>query len=475
MRNQKLDGPFVLSIAGRTRASTETAPVVNPADGTVVADAPIASAADLSDALAAATAAFPAWSDKSIKERGDYLRTFAQAVSDHLEELATLLTLEQGKPRHSLAAEEMYGAIEFLTGTADLDLPVQVLRDGPELRVEAHRVPLGVVAAITPWNMPVVLSIAKLAPNLLAGNTIILKPAPTTPLTLLRIGELANSIFPPGVLNVVSGGDLVGRRLSEDPAVKKITFTGSTAVGKQVLRAAADGMKRVVLELGGNDPAIVLPDADWRAIVPRLFWGAFYNSGQVCIATKRLYVHEGIYDEFLREFVEFAKTITVGDGMDGATDLGPVQNREQYGRVAELIADCRANGYEFAYEGITAGDEAGYFIPVTIIDNPPEDSRIVQEEQFGPVLPILRYSTVDEAVQRANATTMGLAASVWGPDAPAVANRLNAGTVWINGIHVFGPDIPLGGHQESGFSVERGVAGLEACTNLKILTHVSSA
>lgn len=468
-----LEGPFSLSIGGQLRQAEALSPVMNPADGTVVGHAPTASLTDVSDAVAAAAKAFPEWSSKSLKERGDYLRALADAVSAHLEELATLLSREQGKPRHSLAMQEMYGALEFLNGTADLDLPTQILRENADLRVEVRRVPLGVVAAITPWNMPVILSIAKLAPNLLAGNTVVLKPAPTTPLTMLRIGELANSILPAGVFNVVSGGDEVGRQLTKDPKVAKVTFTGSTGVGKKIMRAAADGMKRVVLELGGNDPAIVLPDADYKAIIPRLFWGAFYNSGQVCIATKRLYVHEDIYNDFLREFIQFARTIRVGNGMDPRSDLGPIQNREQYDVVTGLIKDCREQGYRIAFEGEVSdgvNTKSGFFVPITIIDNPPEESRIVQEEQFGPILPILRYSNVDEAIERANDTTMGLAASVWGKGAESVANRLKAGTVWINGIHIFGPDIPLGGHQESGFSVERGQAGLEACTNLKILT-----
>ena len=299
---------------------------------------------------------------------------------------------------------------------------------------------------------------------------MVLKPSPYTPLCTLRFGEIAREILPPGTLNIVSGGNELGQWMTEDPGLAKISFTGSIATGCKVMASAAVNLKRVTLELGGNDPAIVLPDVDIKALVPTLFWAAFGNSGQWCIAIKRLYVHASIFREFVDEFVAYAKTITVGNGMDATTDLGPIQNRMQYGKLLDLFADIQKNGYRVPLGGTIDQTQAGNFVPVTIVEDPPESSRIVKEEPFGPVLPILSWTDVEDVVQRANDTHYGLAASVWSKDraqAIAIANRLEAGTVWVNEIHIHGVTIPFGGHKLSGMGVENGLDGLGEFTNIK--------
>ncbi|MFM0649116.1 aldehyde dehydrogenase family protein, partial [Paraburkholderia bryophila] len=338
--------------------------------------------------------------------------------------------------------------------------------------VEVQHTPLGVVGAITPWNFPVLLGLWKVAPCLLTGNTMVLKPSPYTPLCSLRFGELAQQVFPAGVLSVMSGGNELGQMMTEHPDIAKISFTGSTATGKKVMASGSTNLKRVTLELGGNDAAIVLGDADYKAIIPTLFWAAFGNSGQWCIAIKRLYVHSSIHADFVREFVAYAKEQKVGDGMNSSTDLGPIQNRMQYNKLVDLFQDVKANGYAVPLGGTIDPSLAGNFVPVTVVDNPPENSRIVQEEPFGPILPIVSFDDVDDVVARANASNFGLAGSVWGKDrdtAIAVANRLETGTVWVNEIHIHGIDIPFGGHKLSGMGVENGHEGLCEFTNTKTL------
>jgi acyl-CoA reductase-like NAD-dependent aldehyde dehydrogenase len=316
----------------------------------------------------------------------------------------------------------------------------------------------------------VLLALWKIAPCLVTGNTMVVKPSPYTPLTSLFFGEIAQQIFPAGVLNIVSGGNDLGQIMTEHPDIAKISFTGSTATGKRVMASGASNLKRITLELGGNDPAIVLPGTDWKPLVPTLFDAAFGNSGQWCIAVKRLYVHSSIHREFVDAFVAYAKTRTVGDGMDPNTDLGPIQNRMQYGKLLDLFEDVRKNGYKVPLGGTIDRELSGNFVPVTIVDNPPEHSRIVQEEPFGPILPILSFDSIDEVIERANASPFGLAGSVWGPDraqAIEVANQLETGTVWVNEIHIHGIDIPFGGHKQSGMGVENGHEGLAEFTNIK--------
>lgn len=453
--------PFRLSIGGRAVETDTALSVTDPATGEVYAMAPCATREQLHEAVAAARLAFPAWAALPLSERQGYIAAIGQCLSENLDELADVLVREQGKPRSSAEAE-VGGCIYWCTMLAQTEIPVQLIEDTAERSVEVHHVPLGVVGAITAWNYPLMIVVFKMLPALLAGNTVVVKPSPYTPLTALRFGEMLLEILPPGVLNVVSGDDSLGPALVEHPDVAKISFTGSTATGKKIIAGSARSIKRLTLELGGNDAAIVLPDVDIEKTAEAVFWGAFENSGQLCVAAKRIYIHSSIYDEFLAAFVAYGKSIKVGSGYDEGVRLGPVQNAMQFGRVRELIDDCIARGFDFALGG-GIHEGPGYFVPVTVVDNPTDDARVVQEEPFGPVVPLLKYQTVEEAIGRANNSNFGLAASVWSKDldlARSVASRLEAGTVWINEIHSMSPDRVFAGRKQSGFGAEHGLMGL---------------
>lgn len=457
----RFDDQFEMTIDGRAVTATETFEVVNPATGAVIARVADASRAQLDAAVAAARAALPAWRATPLAERQARVRALAERIAAHAEALAALLTREQGKPLADARTEVTGGGVWWMSQVAGLSPPLEV-HEADGRRREVRRVPIGVVGAITPWNFPLGLTAWKVAPALVAGNTLVVKPSPFTPLSVLKLGELARDLLPPGVLNVVTGGDRLGPWISEHPGIDKISFTGSTQTGKAVMRSAAANLKRLTLELGGNDPAIVLPDVDVEALAPRLFWAAFANNGQFCLAAKRLYVHEAIYDRFAAALCAYARTVRVGDGSAPGVQLGPVQNRLQFERIGQLLAGAHARGVRFLLGGdIPPGP--GYFVPVAIADNPPDDDPLVTEEAFGPVLPLLRFRDADEVVRRANDTPYGLAASVWGQDAAAVrgiAERLEAGTVWINTIHEVSPDQPFAGHKQSGFGIENGIDGL---------------
>jgi acyl-CoA reductase-like NAD-dependent aldehyde dehydrogenase len=343
-----------------------------------------------------------------------------------------------------------------------MSIPPQVLQDTPAARVEVRRVPVGVVGGIVPWNFPIVLAAWKIAPALLAGNAMVLKPSPFTPLTTLRIGELAQPLLPPGVFNVISGDDALGPWITEHPGIDKVSFTGSSATGRRVMQGAANNLKRLTLELGGNDAAIVMPDVDVEAVAKELFNGAFNNSGQICIAAKRLFVHEAIYDRFAAAFVAIAKATRIGPGDQEGVELGPVQNRPQYERLVQMLDECKREGYK-----LLAGGELpqgpGFFFPVTLVDNPPAHARILNEEPFGPLRALVRFKDVDEVIARANASDYGLAGSIWCKNealALAMAQRLQTGTVWINEIQTASPHKPMAGHKQSGLGVENGLEGL---------------
>ena len=455
------DAPYTMTINGKAVEAKKTFAVVNPATEETFAQAPDCDKNELDDAVAAAKAAFPAWRDTDIAERRNLVLAFAGKIAEKGEELGRLLTKEQGKPVQDGIADVMGGAF-WLSETTKLEIPEHVSEDSEERKAVTRHEPIGVVAGLVPWNFPVLLAMFKVAPALIAGNTMVLKPAPTTPLTTLRIGEIAREVFPPGVLNVVSGGDHLGPLLTSHEGVDKVSFTGSTQTGKKVMESVAPTLKRLTLELGGNDAAIVMPDVDVEAVAQDLFWGAFRNTGQICIATKRLYIHEDVYEPLKNAIAEFAKTVKVGDGAEQGTQIGPLQNKAQYQRVLDLIQDAKDNGYDFLVGG-DASEAPGYFVPVTILDNPPEEARIVQEEQFGPVLPLMKFQQVDDVIDRANATEYGLGASVWTADiqrAEEIATKLQAGTIWINESQHLSPHAAFGGHKQSGVGVECGVEGL---------------
>lgn len=452
---------YLMTIDGRAVAAAATIDVVNPATGQPFAAAPDCSAAQLDAAVASAQAAFKAWRRRSITERQVMVAKAGDALLAHAEELSRLFTREQGRPV-DLARREIDRAGMWMKAVAEMTPPVHVAEDNAAQFVETRYAPLGVVCAIAPWNAPISLACWKIAPALVAGNTMVLKPSPFTPLSTLKLGELFRDIFPPGVLNVISGGDGLGPMMTSHPGFAKISFTGSTATGKRVMESAAKDLKRLTLELGGNDAAIVLPDVDVDAVAEKVFFGAFYNSAQLCVATKRLYVHEDIYDRMRDRLAALAAAAKVGDGLEQGTTLGPIQNKPQYDRVMALLADAKASGLELIH-GAPVPDSGGYFVPVTLVDNPPEDSRVVREEAFGPILPMLRFSDIDDVVERANASEYGLGGAVWSADtakAAEIAWRLETGTVWVNQNLYLRPDTPFAGHKHSGFGAENGMEGL---------------
>lgn len=466
----KIMNELKMTINGVAVTTENKLPVINPATEENITYVPNASEQDINDAVKAARVAFSDWSTTSIEERADLLSKLGDLIYVNREELAQLLTLEMGRPS-STAIREIEIASYWFKEVAKQRLEREVIEETEVHYVERYNTPLGVVGAIVPWNFPVLLSVWKIAPALLTGNTVVVKPSPYTPLTALKIGEIARELLPKGVLNIVSGGDELGQWITEHPDVNKISFTGSSATGKKVMKSSATNLKRVTLELGGNDAAIVLPDVNPKNIVKQLFWAAFQNTGQVCIASKRMYVHEDIYEEFLTELVNFAKTIKVGDGIDPTTVLGPVQNKMQYEKVIDLIEDTKRIGANIVQGGVIE-DKPGYFIPITIVDNPPENSRVVVEEAFGPVLPVLKYRDYDEVVSRVNNSSLGLGGSVWGNDiklAQSIAEQLESGTVWINEFGVLSPNYPLGGHKESGIGIENSLDGLAEYTNSKTI------
>lgn len=468
----KFDSDYRMLIGGKLEAGSVSFDVLNPANEQVIGQAPDATPEDLDRAVAAARAAFPAWAALPIEKRRAYLKAMAEAILANIDPLKRLLTSEQGKP-HADAEADVGGAAFWLMGASSLDLPVIVNEDSVERYSETRRVPLGVVGAIAPWNFPMILAAFKIGPGLLAGNTMVLKPSPFTPLTTLKLGEIIADILPAGVLNIISGGDNLGPWMTSHPDIDKVSFTGSTATGKKVMQSASATLKRVTLELGGNDPAIVMPDVDVENVAEQLFWAAFGNNGQICIATKRMYVHQDIYEPLRDAIVAYAKTVKIGDGSEQGTRLGPINNRPQYERVLDLIRDAKEQGYTFLMGG-EKSNMPGYFIPVTILDNPPEDSRIVQEEQFGPVLPLLKFENYDDVVSRANATEYGLGGSIWGKDedkAFELAKRIQSGTVWVNEVQHLSPTAAFGGLKHSGLGVEGGEEGLLEYTNAQTLVR----
>ena len=459
--------PRAMTINGAAAAAEATFGVINPATGDVFDQAPECTREQLDAAMQAAAAAFRTWCLDEAARRA-LLGACADAINAHADELARVLTQEQGKPL-AKAAAEIAGAARWFTYTARLELPVEVALDNDRVRVEVRRRPYGVVAAITPWNYPVSLAVWKIAPALLAGNTIVLKPSPFTPLATLRLGEILRDLLPAGVLNVVSGGDALGAWMTSHPAVRKISFTGSVATGKLVAAAAAPDLKRVTLELGGNDPAIVLPDVDVARTAKRLFWGAFENCGQVCSAIKRVYVPESLYEPMVARLAEMARGVTVGNGLDEDSELGPINNQPQLERVQELVEDARQSGARLVTGGQRLGDR-GYFYAPTIVADLADGARLVDEEQFGPVLPVVPYTELDDAIERANATHFGLSGSVWSSDtarAEAVARQLECGTVWVNQHLNVLPHAPFGGAKWSGIGVENGPWGLLGFTEIQ--------
>ncbi|KXF55777.1 aldehyde dehydrogenase [Rhodococcus sp. SC4] len=459
-----------LTINGREAPAKAHFDVLNPSTGEVYDRAPDATREQLDEAMESASDALEEW-QKSEDFRKAKMLELSEAMMSAVPEFAELLAYENGKTFDIGGMEGMVAAT-WLDYYANLEIPREIIRDDDGARVEILRKPLGVVGAIAPWNMPVGLAFFKIAPALRAGNTVVLKPSPFTPFSTLRVGEIAREILPPGVLNVVSGGDELGGWITEHPVPRKISFTGSVDTGRKVNIAAAKDFKRVTLELGGNDPAILLDDVDVDAIAEGLFWTGFFNNGQACALVKRVYAPEKIYDDVVEALAAVARKVVVGDpNQIEEAQLGPLSTRPQFERVSGLVADAVSRGARCAAGG-SAIEGKGLFFEPTILSNVSDGVAIVDEEQFGPALPIIKYTDVDDAVARANKSTFGLGASVWSADierGSAIARRLDAGSTWVNTHAALAPSSPFGGHGWSGIGVENGPWGLYGFTEIQVL------
>lgn len=459
-----------LTVNGASQSSDDVLAVINPATGEPFIEVPSASLAQLDEAVEAAARAFRVWKATPLADRQAKVKEIGRIIENNIDELAELVMLEQGKPLAN-ARGEIMASLRQVEVFGSIELEPEVLRDDENGKVVLSFDPIGVVGAITVWNYPFLAAMFKLIPGLVAGNAVIIKPSPYTPVSTLRLGELLQGVVPDGLVQVLAGGDELGRALVEHPGVQKISFTGSVPTGKAIMASAAGTLKRVTLELGGNDAGIVLADADPEVIGADLFWAAFSNSGQVCAALKRLYVPEDKLDAYCEAIAREAAKVVVGRGDQDGVTAGPVQNAAQLAQVQRLAKAAEEGGAQIVFQGeVPSGP--GYWFPTTIVKGLKEGNDLVDEEPFGPILPILTYTDLDDAIERANATDYGLGASVWTSDPDAavpVAERLESGSVWINQHPVVTATIPFGGVKQSGVGVEGSILGLKAYTNPRVL------
>lgn len=471
---------FNLIINGESVSTTDYFDVINPADKSVIARCPKANVEQLNEAVSAAKTAFSAWSALTYSERRVKLMQLADAIEAQAETFITLLTKEQGKPINGFAGLgsgfELGGTLAWIRSTASMELTAETIQDNEEAHIAIHRKPIGVVGSITPWNYPLLIGIWHMIPALITGNTVVIKPSEMTPLTTLLFGEIAKDILPKGVVNVVAGAGDIGAAMSAHKDIDKIIFTGSTPTGKAIMKSAAENLKRLTLELGGNDAAIVLADADIKAIASKIFATSFINNGQTCAALKRLYVHETVHDQLCEAMTNIAVSMKTGNGINEDTDFGPLQNEKQLDIVKALAQDAKERGANFLCGGEVV-DETGYFYPITLVNNIQDGARLVDEEQFGPILPIIKFSNIEDAIVSANRLAVGLGGSVWSTDitrAQDIASRLECGTVWINNHAMVQPDAPFGGVKDSGFGVAFGEAGLKEFTFIQTMQTAKS-
>ncbi|QUT05499.1 aldehyde dehydrogenase family protein [Sphingobium phenoxybenzoativorans] len=466
--DKQIDGLRFL-LAGKLTEGADTVDVENPSTNALIARAPQASHAQLDNAIAAAMQA-SGWAADEVLRRAA-LRTMSEMVNANRDTLARTLSLEIGLP-FKAAQDEISASAAFLLYRADAETPLDVLHDDARQRVEVVRKPIGVVGAIIPWNAPMLIACEKIATAFAVGNTVVMKPSPLAPLTLLQLGELISDVVPPGVLSILPGGAELGTALVAHPQVGMISFTGSIRAGQAIMANAAPGLKRLSLELGGNDAAIVLPDADVASVAPRLFTGAFYRSGQVCAAIKRLYVHRDIAAPLTEALRNVAEAAVLGDPFDPAVTLGPLSNRQQFEIVKGLVDAAVRQGGSVVTGGSPLNRPGNFFRP-TLITDVDETNPLVQEEQFGPALPIISYDSVDEAVARANDTRFGLGGSVWTSDVDtgsAVARRIQSGSVWVNRHGLVLPDVPFGGMKLSGLGRANGNVGFDSYAELQTVS-----
>jgi acyl-CoA reductase-like NAD-dependent aldehyde dehydrogenase len=456
-------------IGGELVNTDEQDNVINPALAEPFATCARATPAHVDQAVEAASRAFGSWR-KDEAFRRQKLNECAVAMQAKANDIGMLLSQEQGKPIGA-AVGEVFGASIWFSYYAGLEMQPEILQDDDEKRIQVIRKPLGVIAAITPWNYPIILLTFKLAPALLAGNTVVAKPSPFTPLSSLLLAEILKDTLPAGVLNMITGGPDVGAALTSHPQVRKISFTGGIPTGKKVMESAAGDLKRVTLELGGNDPAIVLDDADPVAISEGLFWGAFQNSGQVCMAIKRLYVPEKLHDPIVAGLVERCRAVKMGGGLEEGTELGPLNNQAQFDIVKRMVDGARRDGASVAVGGEPL-DRPGYFYPPTIVTGAKAGMELVDDEQFGTALPVITYKDLDDALGQANNTHFGLSSSVWSGDSErgeAVVREIESGTGWVNQHFDVTPIAPFGGCKWSGMGRESGKWGYEDFTEMQVL------
>ncbi|MEM4383387.1 MAG: aldehyde dehydrogenase family protein [Candidatus Caldarchaeum sp.] len=455
--------------------------IVNPATGEVVGEVCRATTEDVDAAVDSAYEAFQSWCESDPRQRAEILTTVAHQIQASEDKLARLLTMEQGKTIAESRAELRMTshALEYYATLATHSRDRYIRLDEGEHGF-VWKSPIGVCAAISPWNAPVVLSIVKVAPALAGGNTVVLKPASTTPLTVLEVGALfVRAGLPKGVLNIVVGpGAIVGETLIRNPKVRKIAFTGETETGKHVMEVAAKGLKRVTLELGGSDPMIVCDDADLDSAVNACVLGRYRNAGQTCNSVKRLYITKGIAQTFVRKLVERVNSIVVGNGLDPHVGMGPLHTLSQRNNVEEMVSDALQRGARVLAGGIRPENttlSSGYYYLPTLLAEVDESSRVCREECFGPVLPVFTVADLKEAISRANDSPYGLDASIWTRDmekAMWAAKKLEVGTVWINNLHVPRIEMPFGGVKNSGIGRELGLEGLEEyLTTKSIILH----
>ncbi|SLM36819.1 aldehyde dehydrogenase [Lasallia pustulata] len=459
-------------VNGKPRGSKSQYHGVSPATKEELWPVPIATEQDVEDAVEAAAAAFPAWKNTPFDKRCELVGKLSDLFMHYEQEFTELLMAETGKPKRFANGEVKSGEDWFQHHVA-LKLPEERIEDDDKV-ITTKYVPLGIVGAIVAWNFPLALAVGKIAPALVTGNCIIVKPSPFTPYTALKLVEIVQSILPPGVVQALGGDEKLGPWIVSHPGIQKISFTGSIATGKKIMAEAAKTLKRVTLELGGNDASIICADVDIEKVAPQVAFGAFANSGQVCVATKRIYIHESIYEPFVKAMVKFTASLKVGTSEEEGVMLGPIQNQMQYEKVTQFFEDSKKNGYKFAAGPDVVESSKGFFIQPTIIDNPPNDSRIITEEPFGPIVPCQPWTSEPEVIARANATNTGLGACVWSKDvarAVRIAAQLEAGSVFVNSSEKPVPQAVFGGHKESGIGGEWGSTGLLAFCNAQVL-HV---
>jgi succinate-semialdehyde dehydrogenase/glutarate-semialdehyde dehydrogenase len=447
--------------------------VRDPATGELVGTVPKAGAEDARKAIDAAEAAFEPWSDTTPDERGHFLHKAHDAVAAHHDELALLLSREQGKPvmeakteiEHFLHGIEFYGSLASKVRGDYVPLPNFPNKGAFGMVLKQ---PIGVCVGISPWNFPITLTGTKIGPALAGGNTIVVKPASSTPMTAIRVVELMNEVgIPKGVLNIVTGpGSTCGEELISNPKVRRVAFTGETKTGRHLMEVAGRDFKRVTLELGGSDPMVVCDDADLDRAATMTSVGRFYNCGQLCISVKRLYVFEAIYDQFVEKIIGKVKKLKVGVGTDKDTRMGPLHNDSQRREIQEQVEDAIARGAKVlaGAKHLTNGFKTTNFYEPTLLENVPHDARVVQEEVFGPALPIFRVKDLDEAIKLANSSPYGLGSSIWTKDlakANKYAKKIQAGMCWINSLHYGYDELPFGGVKGSGIGREHGPEALD--------------